>query len=117
MSLIPYCGELPDFWGPSEDEIRQTAAHASTASVDPPSLHDPAAFLADDNYSDASAMDDIASNIDQYCDLIDLVEATELADTYHTMDNDTSAFRLDNLIQTQPRSSPLKRSRHHVDYS
>ena len=116
MSLIPYHDELPDFWGPSEDEICQTAAHASTASVDPPLSHDSAACLVDDNYSDTSAMDDIASNIDQYCDLIDLVEVTELADAYHTMDNDTSAFKLDNL-QTQSHSSPSKRSRHHVDYS
>lgn len=74
----------------------------------------------DDNDSDASGveLDDITGNLDQYCDLLDMVEATELSDAYHSTDGDVSAaFGLDSLIHTLPRSSPSKRSRHHVHYS
>lgn len=115
---IPYGGGQPDAWGPSEEQLRQAASYEFTAHVDDISLHN-TTQSADANTSDLSDEDEnyvADDDADQYCDFIDLVEATELSDAYHVMDHDdpfhaSAAFTSDDL--PHPLSSPRKRLRTH----
>lgn len=122
VSPIPYGGSQSDIWGPHEDELRQAAAYEITAHMDDVSAHN-AAQITNDNNSDLSGEDEYypAHDMDQYCDVVDLVEAAELSDAYHTIDYESPfedasvAFATSQL--PRPLSSPQKRQRTHGHHS
>ena len=70
--------------------------------------------LVNDNTSDLSDEDDNVNDdyVDEQCDLIDVMEATDFADAYHYVYHATGT---DELMCTQhPSSSSRKRQRNHV---
>lgn len=71
-----------------------------------------------DSDASAGADEDEGDDTYQFCDLIDIVEATEFSDAYHAADNCSPyGNELDNFTRPQPLNSPNKRPRRHVHFA
>lgn len=112
MAIIPCHRAMPSTWGPSGQQLHNTAAYKFTLITE--NNNSPPADSGDSDSSDSSRAGS-DSDMDSACgDLLDNVKAADLADAYK-LDNGLDLYVEDiDLIDHQActsSSSPQKRSR------